>query len=260
MNKTIMMVIAVVCGVLGTIGIMVANKPETTNTVYEDIVVASKNLNVGDIFTSDVIVKKKVPKEFKDPLAIYWKDYDRLIGQKLLVKTFKGTQIQWSFLETELLREFENMIPRNSRALSISVSNTTGVSGLLQPGSHVDIIGIFTKSIEANNITPKTMIQVLLQDVTVLAAGKTISPLSSRLLGSQTARSNSYSTITVSVSVYEAEILIAAESRGTLYCILRNPMEDAGPLHLVEQSVNDALSASSLNEINEQRLKNRNVK
>jgi pilus assembly protein CpaB len=256
MNKLIRIVIAIVCGIIGTLGIIIINKPQSGSTVYKDIVVASQDLYIGKTLDDSVIAKKSVPEAYVDPLAIPWERRQDLYGQKLMIRVLKGTQILWGSLESSLQKDFENRIPKGCRALSINVSSSTGVSGLLQPGSHVDIIGMFTQTIEAGNITPATRIQVLLQNITVLAAGRMTSTISSDKVSTMLGTSSSYSTITVAVTLEEAETLIAADARGKLYCVLRNPAEDLTPVQIEERTLNEALGNEAISRINNQRFKN----
>ena len=257
MSRPVMIIIAIVCGIIGTIGIVTVNKPDTGETVYKDIVVAGKDLKPGSILDESTIAKKRMPEKYIDSLAIPWGERRNLYGQRLVIQALKGTQILWSNLESTLQKDFENRIPKGYRALSINVSRSTGVSGLLQPGSHVDIISMFAQTIEAGNITPTTKIKVLLQDITILAVGKLTTTLASNMTVSRMSGSSSYSTITVAVTLEEAETLIAAEARGKLYCVLRNPKEDPTPVEIREKSLNEALGDTVILRINTNRYEKR---
>lgn len=251
MSKFITIVIAIVCGIIGTLGILWANKPKTSESSFKYIVVAKEKLKEGIRFEESVIERKKIPEDYVAPEAIEWRNRQLLYGQKQMIPVVpKGTQISLVNLAEAINQEFENSIPPDHRALSINVSRSTGVSGLLRPGSHVDIIAMVAKTIEAGNITPVTMIQVLLQDVTLLAAGKSTTNLSSSRFGS----SGTYSTITVAVTLEEAELLIAASARGTLYCVLRNPAADSRPVEIPPKTLNEALSGKAISEYNYNRF------
>ena len=255
MNKPITIIIAIVCGIIGTIGIISVNRPKASKSSYKYIVVAAEKLKEGTIFEESVIERKKIPEGYVAPEAIEWKNRQILYGQKQMIPVVpKGTQISLANLAEAISQEFENSIPKDYRALSINVSRSTGVSGLLRPGSHVDIIGMFAKTIEAGNITPVTTIQVLLQNITVLAAGKSTTTLSSNLSTSRFGSSGSYSTITVAVTLEEAEMLIAASARGKLYCVLRNPATDSRPVEIPEKTLNEALSGSAISKKNSNRF------
>jgi pilus assembly protein CpaB len=255
MSKKVTIIIAIVCGIIGTVGIISVNKPKGIKTAYKDIVVAAENLREGAIFEESMIAKKSILEEYVAPEAIEWNNRQILYGQKQMIPVVpKGAQISLANLAEAINEEFEYNIPKEYRALSINVSRSTGVSGLLRPGSHVDIIGMFAKTIEAGNITPATAIQVLLQNVSVLAAGQSTTSLSSNLSTSRFGDSSSYSTITVAVTLEEAEMLIAASARGTLYCVLRNPATDSRPVEVQEKTLNEALSGAAISNNNNNRF------
>lgn len=254
MARLVMILIAIACGVVGTMGIMAAAKPEQKQTSYMDVVVAKKFLGSGTIVDETMVTKRSVPAEYKDPAAILWHDLaNDVLGQRLAVSVREGGVISSATLESTLEAEFESRIPLGHRAMSISVSNSTGVSGLLRPGSKVDILAMFSEMIRAGNMSPETRIKVLLQNVTVLAVGKQTSTLMDGMAAMSLGRSSSYSTITVAVTLEEAEILIAAETHGKLHCVLRNPSEDPTPVAVPERNVTEALSQSSISQINEMR-------
>ncbi len=254
MARVVMILIAIACGVAGTMGMMAASRPQQKQTRYVDVVVATKFLGSGTIIDQTMVAKQRIPDGYKDPSAILWDDLvNDVLGQRLAVSVREGGMISSATLESTLEAEFESRIPHGYRAMSISVSSSTGVSGLLRPGSHVDIIAMFTETIGAGNITPTSKIKVLLQNVTILAVGRQTSTLMDKSGATSFGRSSSYSTITVAATLEEAEILIAAETRGKLYCVLRNPSEDPTPVAIPERSVNEALSPSSILQINEMR-------
>ena len=62
MNKPITIIIAIVCGIIGTIGIISVNKPKTDGSSYKYIVVAAEKLKEGTIFEASVIERKKIPE------------------------------------------------------------------------------------------------------------------------------------------------------------------------------------------------------
>ena len=255
MSKIVRIVVAIVCGIIGTY-LMIGMRGEEIATEYMDVVVAAKDLKEGTMLDRTMIESKSIPANYCAPDAVLWKERQGLTGRRLMVPVMmpKGAQVSRMHLPAEQNKGFCYQIPQELRALSINVSRSTGVSGLLRPGSHVDIIGIYAKTIESGTITPTTVIQVLLQDVTVLAAGRSTSTLASDLAGSRTGGTVSYSTITVAVKLNEAQILIAASARGKLYCVLRNPGTDSRPQNIPVRTLNDALSGAAISENNADRF------
>lgn len=105
--------------------------------------------------------------------------------------------------------------PAGTRALTIRVGSD-GASGFLLPGSRVDIIGKVPVAENAEKLVTKVIVEkVLILAVTTLReapreeAGVIDSP----------------STITLAVTVEEAEKIVAAKERGPLTVVLRRPGE-----------------------------------
>lgn len=187
-----------------------------------DIIVAAKNLEAGTQVSKSVLSKRKMPKKYVHGSAITLKDVNLILGQELNYPLQKGDPVLWTDLgeESEKLRArgLADAITKGERALSIPVDKVSGVSGLLSPGDHVDIL-----STVKNPQTGETTTLTLMQNLTVLAIGGNISDTSGSSGSSRPTRKRGYSTITLQVTLEEAEILVFASEKGKLMCVLRNP-------------------------------------
>lgn len=246
MSRFVMIIIAIASGLVGTLGVLYVGQGTAVQATYGEVLVASQNLDAGTMLTTKSMVIRKLPTGFIDPLALKKKDFRRVLGQHTGIEIAKGGYITWSSLESSIQRGFAKKIKNGKRALSINVSRSTGVSGLLKPGSKVDIVGMLTPTIEYKNIKPVTKIVVLLQNIEVLAAGRTTSSLEEAAPG---LGSSTYSTITLAVTLEQAEVLIAAEVRGRLFCVLRNP-EDEKYVSTPPTSLNDLLDEKRIDMLN----------
>jgi pilus assembly protein CpaB len=144
-----------------------------------------------------------------------------------------GSLLLYNFFADQPAARFGAKITQGKRAISLEVDAAAAVSFLIEPGSHVDIVG--TLSIEgsprgggvpsAENTARRLASQTILQNVRVLA------------VGSQTSRGayadaqdTNYATVTVEVSPIDAERLAFARANlanGQLTLLLRNPADDA---------------------------------
>ena len=239
--------IAVVCGLIGTFGVLYVGRGSAQQETYEQVLVAAQDLPTGTTLTTKAMAMRKIPTRLVDPLALKEKDARGVLGQKVGIDIGKGGYITSAALESSIQRTFAKRIKRGQRALSINVSRSTGVSGLLQPGSRVDVLGLFSQTIEYKNVKPVTKIAVLLQNVEVLAAGKTTSSLEGVASGPAT---STYSTITLAVTLEQAEVLIAAELHGRLFCVLRNP-EDEKNVSTPSRNLNELLSGDAIDKLNQ---------
>ncbi len=104
-------------------------------------------------------------------------------------------------------------IPEGKRALSIRVNEVVSVAGFVIPYTRVDVLLSLDQGGE-----PRT--QIILQDMTVLAAGQ----VSAR---DEEGKPMSYSVVTLLVTPQEAEKLTLASQQGQLQLALRNMIDVA---------------------------------
>jgi len=107
-------------------------------------------------------------------------------------------------------------IDRGYRAVSVQVTDVSGVAGLIQPGSHVDVI--FTRPGTMAEATTST----ILQNVKVISTGRTVA------IG-QTVdpRAPKSPTVTLVLLPEDAQKLELAKSQGKISLSLRNPLDSA---------------------------------
>ncbi|MBI1823070.1 MAG: Flp pilus assembly protein CpaB [Nitrospirae bacterium] len=113
------------------------------------------------------------------------------------------------------------LLEKGKRALTLGVDEITSVSGLIQPGDHVDILGTFfvgSLQKEGFSLNQGEATVMLQQNVLVLAVG---TELHLRKNGNGD-ENNGYSGLTVAVTPEEAGHLILAQNRGKLMLILRH--------------------------------------
>jgi pilus assembly protein CpaB len=238
MGRLITLMLAIIVGLAGTYGVIRMGKAGEAQIEKVEVLVAATRLEPGSILTEDIMDVRKIPKNLVDPLAIQGHEKNVFLGQRVGILIEEGGYITSSAFESSIVRNFQRSIKSGKRALSINVSRSTGVSGLIQPGSRVDIIGTFSQTIEYRNVKPVTRVMVLLQNIEVLAAGKSFIADEGQSSGPGT---SVYSTITLAVSPAEAEVLIAAELRGRLFCVLRNP-EDSTLTSTEAKNLDDLLN------------------
>jgi len=111
-------------------------------------------------------------------------------------------------------------IPASKRAVSIPVDSISGVSGYIKAGDRVDIVATLdipvSDSAAGGNASVFTV--VALQDIEVLAVGE-----NPELVAKKSAEAAK--SITLAVSVQEAQPLILGSERGNLRLLLRPPVD-----------------------------------
>jgi len=107
------------------------------------------------------------------------------------------------------------LIEPGGRAVSVQVNEISGVSGFIQPGTHVDVL--FTRVFSNGDAATTT----ILQNVKVLAYGRQLDP------GAKVdPRDTSRPTVaTLLVTQEQAEKLVLAGQRGRIQLVLRNGLD-----------------------------------
>jgi pilus assembly protein CpaB len=216
------------------------------------VLAAAQDLPAGTMLEFSDIGTKSVFKSAVGRKVMLPEEVDRILGKKLLLPLERGDPIQWSDVELpEAMRGgLAPTISPGMRALSLPISGHAAVSGLVQPNDRVDILATFTWPSPQDPAQFETVTLTLLQNVTILATG-TI--LAKPAYGEPAPRrSRGYSTVTVEVTLREAELLVFAEhARGQMKLALRNP-EDVGIIRDVPE-VNFDFLVKELPKLNTER-------
>ena len=106
-------------------------------------------------------------------------------------------------------------VPPGLRAISLHISDNSGVSNLLHPGDHVDVLAISNAGrlpLRSGGLFPSAEVKMLLQDVPVLAVGQSMA----RAAPPAPARD-----VTLAVAPRDAETVALVQSIGREYLVLR---------------------------------------
>ena len=109
-----------------------------------------------------------------------------------------------------------------ARAISIPVNIVTGVSGLIWPGDHVDLL--LTENVTGGTtpIADQIFTNIVLHDIRVIAIGQSIVQGAAGNPKASAAASNQlYQTVTLEVTPLQAEKIVVAQRLGTLSLIVR---------------------------------------
>jgi pilus assembly protein CpaB len=118
------------------------------------------------------------------------------------------------------------LITPGKRAMGFATGVTTNVSGFVRPGNFVDIMVSIAPGIE--ELETDFITETILQQVKVLAVGSTLEREDDKNKNAQNAAQNS---LTVEVTLEEAEKLALAVSKGTIFVVLRSDVD------IVQQNV-----------------------
>jgi pilus assembly protein CpaB len=239
---------AVFCGFIAILLVnrYIANKEKTIFKGMEmtEILVVKKAVEAGTKIDREMLTTKKIPVQYVHGNAISPEDKDIVIGQTVNFPLKQGDPILFTDLGEERMKlrmeRLAGKVVKGERALSVSVDAVSGVSGLIQSNDHVDILGTFRRQDtgEESTIT-------LLQNLTVLATGS--------LMSSERQTERGYNTITLLVTLQEAELLVFAQERGRLIALLRNPEDIETQKEIPQVTFADILKSEYRSELQKTR-------
>ncbi len=206
------------------------------------VMVAKQDIKEMDTITEKNLEYRAIPKNFLEPGAIYadprekdeearGKDIRRFVGTIAVVPIRKGEQISFSKITEPSVRTgLSPQVAPGRRAISISVTEVTGVAKLVKPGDRVDLVGVFDLGGGRENRIAK----MLLQDVVVLAVGKSVTnnpsrtveldPISGKEKVRSLAEDVAFNTVTLEVEPSQVPALALIQGGGDtqIYLSLRN--------------------------------------
>lgn len=199
------------------------------------VVVAARDINEFEQFDAKSLSIRNIPKSFVQPGSI--EDVSALLssGSVAAAPLRKGEQV---LMTKVLLKGAEtglaSQIAITRRALSIPVTDETGVTRLIKPGDRVDIVSPVSYQMPGG--AQETEVKTILQDINVLAVGEVVQnqipsifetdPLTGSKRAVNLRGSRNFSTVTVEVMPLEAQsVIFILNSGAPLYMTLRNPVD-----------------------------------
>ena len=229
----ILIMVAVVCGLVATIGIsqMVDRGEDKTQGDMVKLFVAVANVDIGEKIDSQNVGLEEWPADRVPEGAITKLSEleDRFARQRL----YPGEPIMGAKLMETITDSHTFGIPPGHRACPIKVQGGHNAGALLMsPGDRVDVLVFVRKSAELAFTGTKT----ILRDIRVYSVGDQ----TSRAIEGEDQHKNAQ-TVMLLVTPKQAEKLTLASELGSLRLILRHPGET--PL---EDEDNEATSVESL--------------
>lgn len=187
------------------------------------IVVPKEDIKKNQLVTKDMLELKEFSSSSVHPQAL--KKIEDVDG-KYAVTDIKAGEVLLAIRFTSEFTESEAItrkIQGGYRAIAIAVSDVKAVSKLIQPEDHVDVI---------STVNGKT--QILLENVRVLAVGKslteatasntvnTVNTSNTSSTGNNT--SSGYVTITVELNPEDVEKVVNADETGNIRFMLRGQL------------------------------------
>ena len=196
------------------------------------VVVAKRDINEMEEIKADMLTTKVVPKSFAQP------------GANGDPRTFEGSVASAPIKTDEQLlltkvylkgsdTGIASQVAIHHRAMSIPVTDVTGVTRLLKPGDRVDIIANLQYPGDDGVVSE---VKTVMQNVHVLAVGEQIQnnipaifdtdPVTGGRFAKNIRGSRTFNTVTIEVTPVDAQKLVyVLEISGGLVLTLRNPVD-----------------------------------
>ena len=226
--------IAAVCAAVLVTTLARPASPVAAKAKYEpdvDVLVAARELAPMSVVDSKAVVIRKVPKSqvppnaLLNPVQVVGKVLtDRVLAEQPFTKSLFAREGTGVYLATAL--------PPGKRAISISLTDWSGMAGLLYPGSVVDVLVSFkTLGVQGRTDNTEMLSTTLLQNLQVLAIGSQSiaeEEYKDKQAGALAQRGQvNTRMVTLLVDPKQAEILQLAVQAGAISLAMRNPL-DAG--------------------------------
>src|SRR5579884_3716309 len=183
-----------------------SSKPANMNT----LVVAAKALKGGTILQSSDL--KTIPWPSELPKGAYG-SVDQVVGSTVFDSIAEDEPVTaWRLANQQ--NAGGAGVPSGMRAVSVHVTDSSGVLALLRSGQTVDVQVVLNRGDKNASLEERTAIE----DLTVLAVRATPEPTSQGL---------SLPAVTLLAKPAEADILAAADSGARVRLALRNPLDQS---------------------------------
>ncbi len=186
------------------------------------VVVAQRDVFRGETLKPEDLTVLRVPVEGVTVKGVIT-DPRQAIGHLVLQPLYAGEWLLDRKLSTaDQAGGLEALVGPGRRAMRVPVDEVSGLLGVLEPGSRVDLIGVFASS------DGKRMIgRTLVQNVPVLAVGRRSLPAHAEPSADkkESGSTKENSTVTLDVSMREAEEIALALQVGKIHLALRQGMD-----------------------------------
>lgn len=221
-SRRITLIVAIVLAVTtGLLTLRYLNSVNQTAQVAvvesKPVVIASRDIPTRAKITPDMLTLVKRPANEVEPGAIA--DPHMAIGDVSLIAIPMNSTITDSKIGQPAAVGLTARIKPGMRAVTIPVDAIKSVNGLIQPGDRVDVLASVQKG---SGDRPRTY--AIIRGALVLALNSTIEPTPDQSPAPGTS-GNVPQTVTLGVTVQQADLLTVADLNTTLRLALRSPNE-----------------------------------
>ena len=220
----IVLLMALISGLFASFTVMKyiknGNKEPVKNTV--SVVVAKEQIPAGSAVLSEQMELMDREKE-TIPVGAF-ETIDQLKDRVARTTIYPGEVI----LQDRLIKPgtpggLPALIPEGYRAITVRVDDAKSVAGFVRPGHHIDLI--VTVDVE-ESVKRETKSKVILQNIKVLATGQEIEMNDNEEGSAKKKQTKVVPTVTLLVTLEQAERVTLASSAGNIRLILRSHTDE----------------------------------
>ena len=205
-----------------------ADRSGTANANTTAVFVAAQTLDVGHQLSESDFITQQVPSNTVPKDAV--RDAVSVAGSYAALPMVKGEVLLTSKVSaTPPGSRLATVIPDGKVAVSVAVNDVISTGGFIAPGDRVDVLGVLSK--QATDIA-----SIVLLDIQVLAVSNRIvgldegSPSAPKVAAARDNPRTLDTTVTLAVTIDEAQRLVQADETGTLRLALRQRAESGNTL------------------------------
>ena len=222
MKNFIPLILAVLLGLAAVLAVgrllRSRNKADEKQTT---VVAVTRDIEAGEVFTTDSIMAKKIPVSARPAQALFWARSEMVVGQKALRSISQGDYVLLA--DVGLSRSMADIVGEGEWAVSLTVP-PGGIARIVQPGDEVAIIGTFKvkSSLESADLA-QVAEEIDLEATLVLFPRVRVLDVGTLSSGGE----SSAGELILALPPSEAQVLVAAQHKAQLTLALRRPGDDS---------------------------------
>jgi pilus assembly protein CpaB len=190
----------------------------------EEVVVARRDLRIGDILTPDTLAVRQIPARFMASGAVTTRDVAALLGRPISVSLRAGDPLLSGIVENSNVQVLSASLAPGLRGVTFPVDEVNSFDGLLVPGDVIDLL----LTSDPGSGGSDWVVRPIVQRVRIIATGKTMRHETRHdSNGLERTVDREFSTVTAHVTPSEAARIALAVRLGGLTAVLRNPTDTA---------------------------------
>ena len=216
-------IIAIVAALLVGIGMYsflteLAKPKENPKTA---VLVAAFDIEANTLITKEMLVVREIDNNYVHPDSVT--SMDAAVGYLMGSQVYAGEQILGSRLvpvgeNRDTVKDLSYRVDEGMRAISINVTDSSGVANMLRAGDHIDIIISYqyTEDTDTGRQTISAS-SMCMQDITVLAVDEVMN---------RERPEENYSVVTLKVTPEQAVVISYGDFTSSLRLVLRSPLDE----------------------------------